>query len=330
MEETLGKRIAFHRKRLSLTQDALADQLGVTAQAVSKWENDQSCPDISMLPKLAEVFHVTTDELFGLEKQSSTMEVPEREQPQPQPIAKKVCSSSQKFRIGIALWLLIDGGLLILNTLLDWSVTPRYITWSSGLMVFGLLGLYPKFSILRLGCALFGAYWLLWYIDLLPAMLLVAKWEFVIPSALLFFGVCLLLDSLFSPRRDLPLGHRLDGTTENHCTYDGEHFDCVTCFGSGDRQIQLPRLSGGSGRVTFGELIIDISRCAEIADGCPIALECAFGSLEILVPRKYRVEAATGSAFGAVDVKGSPDPDADITIYLNCKVSFGEITIRHI
>ena len=42
MEETLGKRIAFHRKRLGLTQDALAEQLGVTAQAVSKWENEVS------------------------------------------------------------------------------------------------------------------------------------------------------------------------------------------------------------------------------------------------------------------------------------------------
>ena len=41
-EETLGKRITFHRKALGLTQDALAEKLGVTAQAVSKWENEVS------------------------------------------------------------------------------------------------------------------------------------------------------------------------------------------------------------------------------------------------------------------------------------------------
>ena len=64
MDETLGKRIAAHRKALGLTQDALAEQLGITAQAISKWENDQSCPDISMLPKLAEIFRCTTDELL--------------------------------------------------------------------------------------------------------------------------------------------------------------------------------------------------------------------------------------------------------------------------
>ena len=42
MEETLGKRIIANRKRLGMTQDKLAEQLGITAQAVSKWENDQS------------------------------------------------------------------------------------------------------------------------------------------------------------------------------------------------------------------------------------------------------------------------------------------------
>ena len=68
MEETLGKRIVFHRKRLGLTQDALAELMGVTAQAVSKWENDQSCPDIGALPKLAEIFGISTDELLGVER----------------------------------------------------------------------------------------------------------------------------------------------------------------------------------------------------------------------------------------------------------------------
>ena len=65
MEQTLGKRIVHHRKKLGLTQDQLAEQLGVTAQAVSKWENDQSCPDITMLPKLASIFGITTDMLLG-------------------------------------------------------------------------------------------------------------------------------------------------------------------------------------------------------------------------------------------------------------------------
>ena len=66
MEQTLGKRIMHHRKRMGLTQDQLAEKLGVTAQAVSKWENDQSCPDITMLPKLADIFGISVDALLGL------------------------------------------------------------------------------------------------------------------------------------------------------------------------------------------------------------------------------------------------------------------------
>ena len=65
MESTLGKRITVNRKRLGLTQDQLAEKLGITAQAVSKWENDLSCPDISILPRLADIFGITTDELLG-------------------------------------------------------------------------------------------------------------------------------------------------------------------------------------------------------------------------------------------------------------------------
>ena len=53
---TLGKRILYHRKRLGLTQDQLAERMGVTAQAVSKWEHDLSCPDVTTVPRLAEWF----------------------------------------------------------------------------------------------------------------------------------------------------------------------------------------------------------------------------------------------------------------------------------
>lgn len=63
---TLGKRILYHRKRLGLTQDQLAERMGVTAQAVSKWEHDLSCPDVTTVPRLAELFGISTDELLGV------------------------------------------------------------------------------------------------------------------------------------------------------------------------------------------------------------------------------------------------------------------------
>ena len=65
METTLGKRIAALRKQKELKQDDIAQLLEVSPQAVSKWENDQTCPDIGLLPKLAQILGVTTDELLS-------------------------------------------------------------------------------------------------------------------------------------------------------------------------------------------------------------------------------------------------------------------------
>lgn len=65
MESTLGKRIAALRKQKDLRQDDIAQLLDVSPQAVSKWENDQTCPDIGLLPKLAQILGVTTDDLLS-------------------------------------------------------------------------------------------------------------------------------------------------------------------------------------------------------------------------------------------------------------------------
>lgn len=64
---TIGNTIATLRKEKGMTQEALANALGVTNQAVSKWESDQSCPDISLLPSIADLFDVSIDHLFGRE-----------------------------------------------------------------------------------------------------------------------------------------------------------------------------------------------------------------------------------------------------------------------
>lgn len=59
-------RIADLRKRAGMTQQELADRLGVTYQSVSKWENYVSMPDIALLPELSRIFGVSVDEILGL------------------------------------------------------------------------------------------------------------------------------------------------------------------------------------------------------------------------------------------------------------------------
>ena len=78
MKETIGKRISSARRELSMTQEGLAEAMGVSAQAVSKWENDISCPDISLISKLARTLGMTTDELLsGKEEAPVATVVPE-------------------------------------------------------------------------------------------------------------------------------------------------------------------------------------------------------------------------------------------------------------
>ncbi|UVI29485.1 helix-turn-helix transcriptional regulator [Paenibacillus spongiae] len=60
----IGKRILIQRKGLKLTQAELADQLSVSHQAVSKWENGECLPDIELLLRMARMFRLTVEELL--------------------------------------------------------------------------------------------------------------------------------------------------------------------------------------------------------------------------------------------------------------------------
>lgn len=74
MNETMGSIIARLRREKGWTQEQLANELGISYQAVSKWENELSSPDISALPLLADLFGVSVDALFGRESAAITEE----------------------------------------------------------------------------------------------------------------------------------------------------------------------------------------------------------------------------------------------------------------
>lgn len=332
MEQTLGNRIAANRKRLGLTQDQLAEQLGVTPQAVSKWENNQSCPDIAILPKLAQIFGITTDELMGVKHETVH---------QAEIVSETTSESSGKdweFRwdsgrrgsLGIAIWVLLTGVLLFVNNLLGWDGGLWDILWTGGLLIFGLFGLYPRFSFFRLGCALFGGGALVRELGILEIPLVKGM---ILPILLLLFGLSLLADAFKKPNH-----------STFHFTHDGIHgsggkntfevyedsFLCNVNFGDKHHAISLPSLSKGSASVCFGELTLDLTGCRKINPGCTLEISCSFGELELLVPRCCIVTHGIGTHFGELEIQGSPAPDASNTLFLNGSVSFGELTIKYI
>ena len=99
---TLGQRIQELRKGLDLSQEELGEKMGISRQAISKWEADQTIPDLDKLIALSRLFGLTIGQLLGVE------------QPLPPPAAPK---SSRRLRL-----LLAGMGTLVLALTL-WKIT---------------------------------------------------------------------------------------------------------------------------------------------------------------------------------------------------------------
>lgn len=333
MEITLGKRIVQNRKRMGLTQDQLAERLGVTAQAVSKWENDQSCPDITTLPKLAAIFGITTDELLGHEPPPAVHEVEVVDDREEGDIGGHVGKWEFKFDSGrrsalcFALTVLSVGVLYLLSSIFRWHISFWGILWPTALGMFGLFGLYPRFSFFRFGCLIFGAYSLLINLDALPFGL---GSDLVWPTIIILFGLGLLADALKKPRKAKVQVKGKSDKRKEQLSMDADSFDFSASFGESTQHIALPCLRGGSVSTSFGSYKLDFSGVEALAEDCALDVNCAFGELVLLIPSRYTVRPTTSTAFAEFAVKGEPDAETQGTLYLSASASFGEICVRYI
>ena len=339
MEQTLGKRIVLNRKRMHMTQDQLAEKLGVTAQAVSKWENDQSCPDITMLPKLAEIFGISTDELLGIKKIHEAEVVTEDTSNHFHVDHKDhhwefTYDNSRKSKLGMAIWLLLVGGLLLLTNMWNMPLDFWHIAWPSAVMLFGLWGLYPHFSFFRFGCALLGGYNLLNILHILPYRL---DRQMLLPMFLLLFGGSALVDALKTKKKPgFTITH--DGKTVHsgvkqlttNYSEEEDSFDYSLAFGSDTQYVTLPRVAEGNIDVSFGELTVDLTSVKEFSETCHLDADCSFGQLIIRLPKNCRAVPSTDTAFASVKISGNPDPQPQYTIHLDCDVAFGQVQIQYV
>lgn len=336
MEATLGKRISAYRKKLGLTQDQLAEKLSITAQAVSKWENDLSCPDITMLPKLADIFGITTDTLLGREQETPVREIAVVTNSEKKENCFTFDSDRGKMNfhwdgiklegIGLACWVLLTGILYLAAQLIPIDVTLWDILWPSFLLVLGLFGLYPKFSVFRLGCALVGGYFLAEKLQLLHFDLnkgiLFAVW-------ILLLGLSLLIEALRRNKRTASF-HGKKGEFKHDYTVSSNQFSYEASFGENTQPVHLEFLQGGKICTNFGEYTVDLSGVVSVGTDCRIEASCSFGELTLLVPRRYTVIPDSSTSFAGFEIKGQADGNFQGVIYLDTSVSFGEVCVKYI
>ncbi|WP_455614936.1 helix-turn-helix domain-containing protein [Eisenbergiella sp.] len=86
MKLSIGNKIKTLRRERGITQEQLAESIGISFQAVSKWENDISLPDITLVPALASYFNISIDELFDF----NLKEIQKK--------AEEICREAYKYR----------------------------------------------------------------------------------------------------------------------------------------------------------------------------------------------------------------------------------------
>lgn len=128
----LSDRIQYLRKARGISQEGLADQLGVSRQAVSKWESEQSMPDLDKIISMSDYFEVTTDYLLkGMEP---VVQKEEEQSIKHRRIASNICYQLSLGFVGLGIILsIILADFLKISILL----TPVLIVQGVGLLVWG-------------------------------------------------------------------------------------------------------------------------------------------------------------------------------------------------
>lgn len=337
---TLGKRILYHRKRLGLTQDQLAEKMGVTAQAVSKWEHDLSCPDVTTVPRLAELFGISTDELLGVARPAE-----ETRKSHVGEVVEEVVRDADEsgFHLNLrdsgiwfALFLILTGVAYITAVYLKLGVGFWSVAWPSALLCLGLSSCTSRLSAFGLGAGAAGLYFLLVNLKVIPALI---TWPLVLGLLLILWGASMIFDRASwrwwrKERRHkvtvdgIPF-HGEDRIRRSYTNSSG-YIRGDFAFCSDRIQVEAEELRGGDVDMAFGSLVLDLTGCQSVDRDCRLHFDAAFGNLVLQVPSRYRVDVNLDRTGGGIDVSGQPDPNPQATIHLEGEVSFGNMKIQYV
>lgn len=325
MEEiTMGKRISSLRKAKGLTQEQLAEQMNVSPQAVSKWENDVSCPDISIVRQLASVLGVTTDELLGAKAYEPRVVVVDTKTGAD---ANKQQANGDKGGIYFAVGLIIVGIIFLLNL---FNVPPFSnasfwgVVWPSVVLAVGVSWTVSHRSVFGLGVAALGLYYLLFN---LGAITFTLTWNFIWPVLLVLLGVTILVDR-FVPHKSWHGFPEGKGKSE-YADADG-YVHCDSAFVEDNRVFSGETFRGGDIDLSFGKGTLDLTKVKSFADGAELDIDVSFGEYDLCLPRKVRLQMKSDKSFGSIQVSGTPADDAPFILRLDADASFGALNIKYL
>lgn len=336
--QTLGKRIAVLRKRSGMTQEQLAERVGVSAQAVSKWENDASCPDIMTLPLLADIFGVTIDELLGKKPIESHVVILEKEKQESQ---KKDHTFTFHWEPGV--WNSIVGiivMILVCTVLLLKHVTPwlpeEVSTWNLiwPILIFGVGLASVRSSVaFGIGAMLIGAYEFCWFALNRPDYLIKMDWYIAILVLALLLMIGALVSKLFkrNKKKHRRYIHFDADNTEPQMKYDDEDgfLNASMSFGSEDIHYDNRQLKGADIDASFGDYTIDLRDVEEIEEDTVLEVDVKFGNMDLYLPKGVNLIKNVSASFGACDVSGTPRGEQRKNIYVKGNVRFGNLDIYY-
>lgn len=333
--QSMGKRIMSLRKEKGLTQEQLAEMLNISAQAISKWENDVSCPDISVLPKLSEVLGTTTDELLGVkpvEPRVIVVDTPNsREQAAGSGGFKVTYEGNKRSGIGFGIMVILLGLAFLLTRT---NILPHgaadsiwQIVWPAVLLGLGVSWLINDRSLVALGIAVLGLHYLLYKMG---AVSYEPSWSIIWPTFIVLFGVNIVIDKLWPKKRDYRRYYG-DGEHKTVSEYnESSGFVRLECaFAEDRRKVTADVLCGGDVDTSFGKAVLDLTGVKRVSAGAKLEADVSFGTFELVLPKHIRIQLESDKAFGAINVHGEAAADAVETLRVDGDVSFGSMEIRY-
>lgn len=328
-QQSMGKRIMQLRKEKGYTQEQLAEMMGVSAQAVSKWENDVSCPDISILPMLAEKLGVTTDELLGVKPIEPKVVIVDGQNKKEGDGSFSVSwdggKNVKKDGIWFAILVTVLGLAFLVQRLGFVSFGVWSIVWPAVIIGLGISWMVKRFSIFALAVAGLGLYFLLFNLGVIS---LVLTWGIIWPSLLVLLGLTILYETLV-PHKNKWCGVNVVGSKDKRSQYREENgFVSYECsFSEENRKVAAEDFLGGDIEISFGKSELDLTAIKRVNQNAKLDVDVSFATFDLIVPKTVRVFLKSDKAFGAIQMNGEPNPDASMAINVDGDVSFGTMNI---